>query len=383
MTYNEYLDFYNILKIAPGASKEEIKAAYLLLAKQYHPDRFQTTKDKLHAEIKFRKIAAAYDGLKSADENYDDFMKDNSFSSFFDEEYSKINDFGDDSAAFLKFYFSQQEIEKNEQTVKNKKTEKSEKTDKTDKNTKAEKNKKTTKHNFKYDAIHVIEKYIKDNKLNLIYVYECLKTNKSIITVGNKIDDFESYSGLLVKEVIYRHKIKETKEYENYIKNHSYFRNIDLSATLHVDPTYTKKQFEEHVTYKSKKICLHCSGLGCDKCKNGFIEFDHTINIKVPYVSRQPMFFEIKDGGNQSKLGNGKLFLEVIFTKNKINELGYKFELKKKYQITLDPIVQAANFIWTQLKNLYEIIIANKHVSSLYFVIAILLVAIICLAVLL
>lgn len=356
MTYNEYLDFYSILNIAPGASKEEVKAAYLLLAKQYHPDRFQTSKDKMNAEIKFKKIAEAYDELKSTDQNYDDFMKDNSFSSFFDEEYSKINDLDNDSGSFFKFYFSQQEIEKN---------------------------KKSTKHNFKHDAIHGIEKYIKDNKLNLLHVYECIKTNKSILTADNRIDDFESYSSMLVKEVIYRHKIKETKDYKNYIKNHRYFKNIDLSATLYVDPAYSKKKFEEHVTYKSKKICLHCSGLGCDKCKNGFIEFDHTVHIKVPYVSRQPMFFEIKDGGNQSKLGNGKLFLEVIFIKNKINESGYKFELKKKHQITFDPIIQAANLIWTQLKTLYEIIIANKHVSSLYFIIALLVVAIICLAVLL
>lgn len=359
MTYNEYLDFYNVLDIAPGASQEDVKAAYLLLAKQYHPDRYQTNKDKKEAEVKFKRVAAAYEELKSVDESYDDFMKENSFSPYFGKEYSKINDLNNNSLTFLKFYFAQQDIQN------------------------PEKNKTSVRYDFKHDAIHVIQKYIKDNKLNLLYVYECIRTNKSIITVDNQIDDVENYSGILIKEVIYRQQIKNGIEYQIYIKKHKYFKNIDLSATLYVDTTYSKKKFDEQVTYKSKKLCPRCSGIGCYKCENGFIEFDHTINIKVPYFSKQPMFFEIKNGGNQSKLGNGKLFLEVIYDKNRVHQSGYKFQLKNKYQITFDPILHVANFIWIQLKLLYKTIDDNKHVSFLYFIITLLIIAIICMAVLL
>ena len=54
---------YEILEIAPGASADEIKAAYHRLAKKWHPDRFSGA-EKVEAEQKFRQLAEAFSMLK-------------------------------------------------------------------------------------------------------------------------------------------------------------------------------------------------------------------------------------------------------------------------------------------------------------------------------
>lgn len=52
-------DYYEILGLAKGASKEEIKKAYRNLALKYHPDRVSPDKKK-EAEEKFKEISEAY-----------------------------------------------------------------------------------------------------------------------------------------------------------------------------------------------------------------------------------------------------------------------------------------------------------------------------------
>ncbi len=52
-------DFYDILGIKKGASKDEIKSAYRKLAKQYHPD----VNKAADAETRFKEIQEAYDIL--------------------------------------------------------------------------------------------------------------------------------------------------------------------------------------------------------------------------------------------------------------------------------------------------------------------------------
>jgi molecular chaperone DnaJ len=64
-------DYYNVLGLKKGASKEDIKAAYKSLAKKYHPD---ISKEK-NAEAKFKELSEAYAVLSDDKkrEQYDNF----------------------------------------------------------------------------------------------------------------------------------------------------------------------------------------------------------------------------------------------------------------------------------------------------------------------
>ncbi|MDR1815807.1 MAG: DnaJ domain-containing protein [Clostridiales Family XIII bacterium] len=54
---------YEVLGLKPGASEDEIKAAYRELVKKYHPDRYQDNPLSDLAEEKMREINEAYDTL--------------------------------------------------------------------------------------------------------------------------------------------------------------------------------------------------------------------------------------------------------------------------------------------------------------------------------
>lgn len=54
---------YEILGIHEGASKEEIKAAYLTLVKKYHPDKYQNNPLADLAQEKLQEVNEAYDSL--------------------------------------------------------------------------------------------------------------------------------------------------------------------------------------------------------------------------------------------------------------------------------------------------------------------------------
>ena len=57
---------HEILEVQPGASKEEIRAAYRRLANQYHPDKVAHLGKELQelAELRFKEIQEAYQQLK-------------------------------------------------------------------------------------------------------------------------------------------------------------------------------------------------------------------------------------------------------------------------------------------------------------------------------
>ncbi len=62
---DDYKDPYEILGVAPGASPEEIQAAYRAAAQQYHPDKVAHLGDEFQelAQKKFVEIQEAYNTL--------------------------------------------------------------------------------------------------------------------------------------------------------------------------------------------------------------------------------------------------------------------------------------------------------------------------------
>jgi curved DNA-binding protein CbpA len=71
-------NFYEILGVRPDASQAEIRAAYLKLAKQWHPDR--NTGNEAEAERRFKEIAHAYEVLSNSEKRaaYDAASKQSS-----------------------------------------------------------------------------------------------------------------------------------------------------------------------------------------------------------------------------------------------------------------------------------------------------------------
>ena len=69
------MNAYEILSVAPNASREEIRAAYRALAKRWHPDRFMQGPERDWANAKMAEINVAYraclDGLKDARQSVD------------------------------------------------------------------------------------------------------------------------------------------------------------------------------------------------------------------------------------------------------------------------------------------------------------------------
>ncbi|MBI4344306.1 MAG: J domain-containing protein, partial [Euryarchaeota archaeon] len=62
----EKRDYYEVLGVPKGASKEEVKKAYRRLAKKYHPDKMPPERKK-EAEERFKVLSEAY-GVLSDDQ---------------------------------------------------------------------------------------------------------------------------------------------------------------------------------------------------------------------------------------------------------------------------------------------------------------------------
>lgn len=57
-------DYYRILSVAKTATPEEIKKAYLKLARDNHPDRFRDPEERAQADRRFQLITEAYNQLR-------------------------------------------------------------------------------------------------------------------------------------------------------------------------------------------------------------------------------------------------------------------------------------------------------------------------------
>ena len=54
------MNYYTILGVNKNATKEEIRKAYLSLAKKFHPDKFTDKTESKKMQEQFSKIAIAY-----------------------------------------------------------------------------------------------------------------------------------------------------------------------------------------------------------------------------------------------------------------------------------------------------------------------------------
>ena len=59
------MDFYEILGIAKTATAAEVRQAYLRLARERHPDRFQDPAEKLNAQEFFKQLTEAFNTLSN------------------------------------------------------------------------------------------------------------------------------------------------------------------------------------------------------------------------------------------------------------------------------------------------------------------------------
>ncbi len=340
MSNKNLYTFHEILGIKLGASKEEIKRAYKLKAKQYHPDIHLNPIEKKEAEQKFKLLKEAYDYLMSIEDYYDSVNYWNSTESFSNFYNSEINDDYDD---FIN-------------------------------------KKKNNFENLEKRAIKFIEEEIKKRKINILYVYKQIKENKSIFKWDINEYDTKTLNDFIVKEALYRRMVRNSNEYKGFVNNFNFYNNMNIYATLKIDRSYSKTKFEENIKYKIKSICRKCNGCGCNKCDHGIIEESITTYINIP-IKNSKKYYEIDNAGNQSPLGNGKLIITVV-NSNLKNET-YRIRFKNQFVVLMYPLFDFNDLLIEKIKWLINLVISHKHISALYFLILILLIIIICLAILL
>jgi DnaJ domain len=61
-------NYFDILGIAPTATREQIQMQYEFLLNLYHPDQFADPRDKMYVKRKCRALTAAYHALLTGDQ---------------------------------------------------------------------------------------------------------------------------------------------------------------------------------------------------------------------------------------------------------------------------------------------------------------------------
>lgn len=351
MRDKELLNIFEILDVQPNCTKNDIKKAYRRKAKIYHPDHQIDKEQKKEAEKKFKIIKKAYDYLMSLDDSY----FSNSKQPFEETDTFKIlfglNESSDDD--YEEFIISQQSHKKKEKSFEE----------------------------LESIAINFIESEIKKNKLNMLYVYECIRKNKMILAWNIKDNDEQKINDYLIKEALYRRKIKNTDLYKGFIKNYNFYKNIDLHVTIKINKNNKKQKFNQEITYDIKSICEKCCGVGCDYCHNGIVLKQEKLRINIP-LTNTTKFYEFEKAGCQSPLTNGKLILTVKRDDLK-HDIAYTIKVKNHIETKLNPLLDLFDMVKNQLVLFWNLMKNNKHYTTLYSVIIVLIITIICLAVLL
>ena len=132
------MSYYDVLKVSKTANEKEIKKAYKLLVKQYHPDIYEGSKE--YAEKKIKEINEAYDVLSNKDKRkkYDDtlheideetvkhdlenFTKNNTYSSTKNDYYENL--YNTNYKRYTTYYYgiSRDDLKKEKKSVENKRS---------------------------------------------------------------------------------------------------------------------------------------------------------------------------------------------------------------------------------------------------------------------
>lgn len=304
-------DVYEILEVDYTASTKEIKAAYLKLAKKYHPDKYPSAELKKEAEKKFKIIKEAYDTLIEQSKNEDIFINDeafktdnNNFSDFFYYEKKDFEDhLYDNENAFIQYYIN------NVLKAKKKKPD-----------------------NIRKQIIDDFEKYIADNKLSEKDIFESIKNNRLIVKSTN--DNLEEAKSNIIKEAVYRTHIKNTDKFQGFIKHGLFNKNLNVKMIFNINANYVSKEFNQTLNYKVYTLCKLCHGLGCDKCKDGYVIKEKKAKIKIENIENRQYNLVIKGGGCEGTFDSGDLniILKIVRPKQN-NVVDFTFVIKYKYNI--------------------------------------------------
>lgn len=283
------LSYFDILNVSQDANLDEIKKAYKDLAKQYHPDKFKTRDEKKKAEKQFNAIKKAYDEIikiyneeQNSQEsvntfNYESIYENSDFISFFSKTTASMNQ---------AFENAQREDKSKER-----------------------------------QAVNFIKTQINNLNINMVYVYECIRKEKMFIHWDVKPEELND---IMLKEVLYRRNIMESKSYKCFLKNRKLFFNPDISLKIKIKPEVANNKFNKKINYILPSICSECNGEGCKNCVNGISYTTVEKTLKFSHIEDKDTY-EVLEGGFKNEIVSGNLIITFKYEPR----LDTDFEIKQ------------------------------------------------------